>query len=410
MKIRDLYKAILEATGAIVNDDGLVSMTLPGEEPIPLMVKEKRLAMPTEKLLNAGAFNPDGSLIAFHPICENVVLNPSPVLQQLEKMMAFKLSLSLRELFVQLVAVAADPKQHKKLKMKAHGLLSALPDADERTRNDLTKIFESTTATGQKKLLSLYVRSGGMFNGEKVSRLGRFFPSVVDQLDEEKRSVLGVSLRKADVPAFLALVEYVLPEYKDPDKYAAPSNALVAPTFHALVKVYGKVANQINKVVDIHAAQLDDPDALRIDTDWLESVHDLTPYRELIPVLPGNDGEEGTRTVKVAPGKGAAATPTKASGTVSSVPARAVQPSGKGISVDDLIKAVTPPRPTFGGFTSNQPTRAGFAGGGFRSPQNQEADLPPWARKQPVAWGGGNQPAPGGWGGGGRGGRSGGTL
>jgi hypothetical protein len=87
MKLRELYNAILVASGAIVTDDDLISITRPDDDPVFCMVNEKRLAMPSEKLLNKGAFNPDGSLIAFHPMSENVVLGTSPVLTQLEKMM-----------------------------------------------------------------------------------------------------------------------------------------------------------------------------------------------------------------------------------------------------------------------------------------------------------------------------------
>lgn len=389
MKIRDLYKAILEAVGAVVSDDGLISMTRPGDDPVPFMVKEKRLAMPTDKLLNAGAFNPDGSLIAFHPICENVVLSTSPVLQKLETAMTFRLTWVLRELIMQLTAIAADPKLHKKLKMKAHGLLSALPEADEKTLAAFTKIAETTTAVGQKKLLSLYVRQGGTYGGEKVSRLGRFYPSIIDQLDEEKRTVLGVSLRKADVPMFTALLEYILPEYRDPDKYSAPSNALVAPTFHALIKVYGKVANQLNKIVDIHAAQLSNVELLTIPTDWLDEVADLSKYREIIPVLPGNDGEEGTKTVKQAPAKATVAATAKPGTTAviapASAAAKAKPAAGKGVSVDDMIRAVQPARPSFG-FNAQRPTNPPQRGG-WRGQQSQEEDLPPWARTQQQSWG-----------------------
>ena len=404
MKIRDLYNAILVAVGAVVNDDGLISMTRPNDEPVPFMVKDKRLAMPTEKLLNAGAFNPDGSLIAFHPICENVVLDTSPVLAKLETAMTFRLTWVVRELIMQLTAIAADPKLHKKLKMKAHGLLSALPEADEKTKDAFTKIAETTTTVGPKKLLALYVRQGGVYGGEKVSRLGRFYPSIVDQLDTEKRAILGVSLRKADVPMFLALIEYILPEYKDPDRYSAPSNGLVAPTFHALIKCYGKVANQLNKIVDIHAGQLNDADSLRIPTDWLDSVQDLTPYREIIPVLPGNDGEEGTKTVKTA-SKGAVVNTKPGTPVVGAPAAAAAKPksSGKGVSVDDLIRAVTPPPRAFNaGFT--QPARAP-ARGGWAGVQSQDEDLPPWARKAPTAAGWGQQGGGFQRGGGGFGGR-----
>lgn len=403
MKIRELYEAILVAVGAVVNDDGLISITSPSDEPTPLMVDGKRLALPTDKLLNAGAFNPDGALIAFHPICENVVLDASPVLKRLELAMTYRLTWVMRDLIQQLTAIAADPKQHKKLKMKAHGLLSALPDADERTKNDFFKIMEHTTTIGQKKLMTLYVRQGGTYGGEKVSRLGRFFPSIVDSLDQEKRTLFGVQLRKADVPAFLALIEYIVPDYRDPDRYSSPSNALVAPMFQALVKTYLKVANQLNKIIDIHAAQLDNADSMRIPTDWADEIQDLSKYRELIPVLPGNDGAEGTKTVKTAPGKPAATLPGKPAAA-----APKAKGDGKGISVDELIRKVAPPRPAFGGFGNRAAAAPARPAWGAARAQAPADDLPPWAR--PAASTNFSSGGGGGWGNRGGGFNSGGAL
>lgn len=383
MKILELYKAILISVGGVIDEDGLVSMSRPDDEPVAFMVSNKRLAIPTNRLLDAGAFNPDGKLIAFHPICENVVLENSPVLEKLNSAMTFRLTWVMRELIRELVIIAADPKLHKKLKMKAHGLLSAMPEASERTRKDLTKVLDNTTVIGSKKLLALYVRSGGMYGGEKVSRLGRFSPSIVDALDTKERKLLGVSLLKADVPAFLALIEYILPDYQDADRYNAPSNSLIAPTFHALVKTFYKVATQLNKIIDLHAEQLSDPNLLRIPLDWIDQVQDLSPYRDQIPVLPGNDGKDGTVSAKIAAPK-----PIVTAASAAQLK-QAAKVAKTGISVDDLVKSLAPApvaAAPYGSF-AGRPAANGWNG----RPNNQasDADLPPWAR--PVTsngWGG----------------------
>jgi hypothetical protein len=379
MNLLALYKAILLASGAIVSDEGLVSISRPEHDPIFCMVNGKRLALPTEELLKSGAFNPDKALIGFHPMCENVVLETSPVLAQLETLMTYRLTWTLRELLLQLVAIAANPKLHGKMKVPTHGLLSAMPNADDRTNKDFTKILESTSVVGPKKLITLYVRHGGVYGGDKVSRLARFFPAIVDALDQEKRTLLNVHLRIADVPAFLALLEYVLPEYRDADRYASPSNSLVAPSFHALVRTFGKVANQLNKIIDIHATHLSDIDSLRIDTSWLDSVHDLSSYRETIPVLPGNDGAEGTKAVR-----GATAIKTPQAPVACGV--TATRGPGTAVSVDDVVRAMAPPtRTAFGGF--QYPANHGISTRGFRAQQND--NLPSWARDQrQVPWGG----------------------
>ena len=381
MKIRDLYSAILEAVGAVVNEDDLISITRPEDEPVPLMVNDKRLAMPTDRLLNQGAFNEGTGLIAFHPICENVVLETSPVLEKLQTAMTFRLTWVMSELMRQLVAVAADPKLHKTMKIGAHGLLSALPDADDRTRNDFHKVIDSTSAMGAKKLLTLYIRKGASYEGAKVNRLGRFYPSIVDGLDQEKRTLYGVNLRKADVPAFLALMEYLLPEYKDADRYSAPSNSLVAPSFHALVKTYYKVANQLNKIIDIHADHLDQPDVLRIRTDWIEDVQDLSGYREKIPVLPGNDGAEGTKQQRSIQSPSAAP-----SGPAAAKAPAATSPGGR--SVQDVLQALQgQTQPQGGRFQGGNR----WGGGQAAQPGRPDPmDLPPWARPKeetPTRWG-----------------------
>ena len=366
MKIRDLYKAVLEAVGATINEDGLVSMIVPGDDPVPVNVNDKRLAMPTDKLLNQGAFNPDGGLIAFHPMCENVVLDTSPVLDKLEKSMIFRLTYVLRELIMQLTAVAADSKQHKKLKMAAHGLLSALPSADEKTREAFFDAMERTSVVGSKKLITLYTRKGGTYAGEKVSRLGRFYPSIMDHLDEKERTLLGVKLRKADVPAFAALIQYLLPDFRDPDQYAAPSNSQVAPTFQALLKTYAKVAKQLNKMVALHADHLSNADSLMIDVDWLEHVQDLSKYRELIPVLPGNDGADGTKVAKTT-GK-----PVSAVVGNAAAPAAPARSANGTVSLSEVLRQVMP----------NQRAGGRPQSGWGRAQQDPEADLPPWARTQ----------------------------
>ena len=389
MKVQALYKAILEAVGAIVTDDDLISITRPEADPIFATIGDKRLALPSDNLLNKGAFNSDGGLIAFHPLCENVVLDASPVLQHLEKMMAFRLTWVFRELLMQLVAIAANTKLHKKMKVKTHGLLSALPEADDRTRKDFVRILENTTVTGQKRLLTLFIRKGGTFGGDKVNQLGRFYPSIVDNLDKEKRTLLGVNLRIADVAGFLALIEYVLPDYQDSDRYSAPTNSPVAPAFHALLKTYGKVANQLNKIVDLHEAHLENADTLRINTEWLDAVQDLSQYREKIPMLPGNDGAEGTQTVKPQVSKPSHTQPPHTGGGAT--------PQKGGMTVDDVIRAMTPPAPRYGVFDQRQTNT------------RYDESLPPWVTQgepQRHSWDvsdrGRGAPPRGGRGGGGR--------
>lgn len=406
IKPTTLFELVLSSAGAVFDDTGLVSMRLANEDPMPWKIGGKRLAIPYKQLLRDGAFNEDGQLIAFQPFGENVVLDPSPVLESLNNALLHRLTNVTKELFVQLSHVAADKDKHPKMKMNAQKVLSALPDANERTAKDFSKIMAAAGTVGKQQLLSLFVRSSGTYGGEKVNRLGKFFPRVMSELEDGGNEIFGVELRKKDVPMFKNLMEYLLPGYEDPDTYSAPSNSPVAPSFHALLKCFAKVAAQLNKIVDIHARHLENADDLRIDVSWREAIDSLEEYRDLLPVLPGNDGKEGIKTQRVRAEKTTAATSTAAAA------APVVRKEG-GLSVTDFLGGMRQnSQAQVGGW--GQPNNAGgLQPTGFRAQQQEMMrrqreleNLPDWARPQEVNdrvnssnWGGGNGGFSGGRGG-----------
>lgn len=385
IKPTTLFEMVLNSAGADHDENGLVSMRMIDEEPMPWKIGGKRLAIPYKELLREGAFNEDGQLIAFQPFSENVVLDTSPVLESLNNAFLHRLTTVTKELIIQLSAVAADKEKHPKMKMNAQKVLSAMPDADETMAKSFAKIMQASSTVGKNQLLSLFVRSSGTYGGEKVHRLGKFFPRVAGELDDGGHEIFGVTLRKKkDVPMFKALLEYLFPGYEDPDTYSAPSNSPVAPTFHALLKCFAKVAAQLNKIVDIHARHLNNPDSLRIDIDWREAVESLEPYRDLLPVLPGNDGKEGIKTQRVRAEKSTAAAHTAAA----AAPAP-VRKEG-GVSVTDFLGGIRQSTQPAAASGWGQPANAGgLQPMGFRAQQQELIrrqreleQLPDWARPE----------------------------
>lgn len=396
IKPTTLFEMVLNSAGADHDENGLVSMRMIDEEPLPWKIGGKRLAIPYKELLREGAFNEGAQLIAFQPFSENVVLDTSPVLESLNNAFLHRLTTVTKDLVIQLSAIAADTSKHPKMKMNAQKVLSAMPDADEAMAKSFAKIMQASTTTGKNQLLSLFVRSSGTYGGEKVHRLGKFFPRVASELDDGGHEIFGVTLRKKkDVPMFKALLEYLFPGFEDPDTYSAPSNSPVAPSFHALLKCFAKVAGQLNKIVDIHARHLVNPEALRIDIDWRDAIETLDQYRDMLPVLPGNDGKEGIKTHRTRVEKAAVAAPAEEPAPV--------RREG-GVSVSDFLGGIRQTnQPQAGGW--GQPANAGgLQPTGFRAQQQEMMrrqqkieSLPDWCRpkepensrfEQNTGWGG----------------------
>lgn len=178
---------------------------------------------------------------------------------------------------------------------------------------------------------------------------------------------------------FKALMEYLFPGFEDPDTYSAPSNSPVAPSFHALLKCFAKVAAQLNKIVDIHARHLTNPDQLRIDIDWREAVESLEQYRDMLPVLPGNDGKEGIKTHRARAEKAAA----------TAAPAEELAPVRRegGVSVSDFLGGLRNKNQSQTGGWGQPANAGGLQPTGFRAQQQEMIrrqqkleSMPDWAR------------------------------
>lgn len=287
MTIIELYESIVKSLGLDIDEEGLVSMVL-DDQRYPCLIDGKRLAIPTQKRLRSGEW--DG-LIAFHPLSENVARGESPVIKKLRALVNYRLTEVISTLMTELMELASNPEIHSKVKPGQGELLQVLSEADEKTLKGLERVLSSVTTDGEHRLVSIYLKHGGRWMTNDYSRVAIADFPIVEEFESDEPTIFGKKLsRKRDKKSIEKLFMYLLPNSDSFETYSYGSNSMVAPYFHALCMSYATIAKQLNKITRKMRSHLDNPKAITIDLKWVDAMDDLKDYRDLIPVLEGNDG------------------------------------------------------------------------------------------------------------------------
>lgn len=402
MQLVALYKQILESIGLQVEDNDYVSMDLGGEKtPCNVTIGEesKRLVLPTQAILKEGNWT---ARVAFHPLCENVNLQESPVLKKLRTLINLRLNAVASVVLMELMTIAVNTDYHSKLSATASKYLSHVPDVDEKTLTALTKVLQKISTDGPHRLVNVYLRRGGQWKGNDVSRLAAVNFPILDAFDDDQLEIFGVKMRKKDKVAIGNLFNYVFPKAAEAGHYSYGSNSMIAPYFHALVRAYAKVAKQLNDVLTRYRKHIEAADELIANLDWVEMTDDLSVYRDLIPRLNGNDG---TRQDGEAPmldampkvgtvGVGNVTAP----GVVTPTAAPSPTASGNALTWDDVVRSRQQHSPQGQpgwqppAWNQPQPAPPARSARDMPRPVNQWGQQMPYGQAQPInQW---NQPQP----------------
>lgn len=284
----EFYEGVLVSAGLAVDDNGLVSYAIGGLN-TPTTIKDKRLVLPTREFLKEGNWD---DYIPFHPLSENIYRTESEVIKFLRNAINLRLMSSLTLLMADLVEIAADKDMHGQLIPKQSSLLTVLDKADAKTYEAFSKIINRVTPTGDRRIVSIYLKRGGKLRGEKYSRVGVVSFPITEEFDnEDTRTIYGVKLRVKDFQGFKNLMEYIIPDCDDLERYSYGSRSLEVPFFDSLLSAYVNVAEQINKKAKLFKKHLPNFDDIYIPLDFASELDNISGYRGLIPTLEGNDGE-----------------------------------------------------------------------------------------------------------------------
>lgn len=421
------YQQILHSLMMTTDDQGLVSGFSPDGLEGPITVPDgedrKRLVLPTRENLRQP--NWEGKM-AFHPLSESVYRGESPIIKKLKRTIVSRLNIATTILLRHFIDIACDTENHGNLSSKQTRILECVPDPDDKTLADLTKVADNFGKTSDDEFFTLYLKHGGRYKGKECSRLAVVDFPIMEQLEDEKtRSVFGVKLRVKDFKALKNLFLYIFPDAEQPEAYnhgvLSEDNAS-APYFRALMGAFYNVAHRLNARSWLFRKHLNDYEIVHIPLDWVDGMDHLDAFRELIPPLTGNDGAPGPldqhtqpTPQEAAPGQTASK---ESSQGLSWSEIRNRMQSGMATPQQPAMPAMAPPQqpvpswmrqgggqpqvpqqpPVPPGFYASDPrlqpapAPSWLGGGGNMAPQQpMQQNVPSWQQQQPMQ---GGQPLP----------------
>lgn len=334
-----LYESMLADLAVVPDDRGLLSLKTQ-EGLSPCLCNRKRLVLPTQEVLRASLWN---EWTGFHPLSENIVRGESPVITKLKILVSARLTLTLTEVLLSLMAVASDTNNHDKLTPDESQFLKLVPTVDKTTFENLDKILSQIEIQGEKRLVNVYIKRPARINGQNYTRGTMISFPILAELMRDDLDVYGVRVRKSDKAAILALMRFIYPDCDNVEAYSAGSSSMVAPYFDSLMRAFAKAAKplrdlirQFNNYIAPEMVQYFD-----MSLAWEVEMDNLPRYRDLIPVLEGNEGEVTVGTQGI---PGAATTSPAVVAQVTAPPVQH-QPSPLPVAAPPIQPFTTPQQP-----------------------------------------------------------------
>ncbi|WDS62368.1 hypothetical protein [Pseudomonas phage D6] len=287
LSLSKVYEGILKSMQYDVDDSGLVSIVTPTGTKAEAKVNGARLVIPTNKRLRDG-FTED--LQPYHPLCESLSRKgTSPVLQHMQRSVKQHLGFLVSFMADALVKMSLNTSIHKDLPPDMSDVLMKLTGVTDKTQTILDKLIPA--AHKQNKLITVYLKGPGTFQGQKVNRVAVIRFPILDELDNDadKDNVLGVKVPSKQRKVISNLLRLIVPFGDSPEEYSAGTVSRVAPFFTAFLQAYHKIATRLNQSINRYAGPLALP-LKPIELFPLEWIEEFPKIYNQIPSLNGNDG------------------------------------------------------------------------------------------------------------------------
>ncbi|MNV41327.1 hypothetical protein D3C71_1329610 [compost metagenome] len=181
-------------------------------------------------------------------------------------------------------------------------VLMKLTGITDKTQAILDKLIPA--AHKQNKLVTVYLKGAGTFQGQKVNRIAVIRFPILDELDNDadKDMVLGVKVPAKQRKVISGLLRLIVPFGDSPEEYSAGTISRVARFFTAFLQAYHKIATRMNQSINRFAGPLALP-LKPIELFPLEWIDEFPSIYNQIPSLNGNDGgtDEVDAEAQVAP-------------------------------------------------------------------------------------------------------------
>lgn len=287
------YEGVRKALGFNKKEDESWCVAYGDSSFADVTIKEKKLVTPTDEVLRKADWD---HYIAFHPICENVRRKKSIVQERLQAYVALRIKNIIIEQILAMTAIAVDSDSHDKLSADQREFLPLFGEITEKTYKTFTtitrKFVSAESAPGVNELVSVGVRRGGTWKGEDYSRLCTITFPVIDEEVGSDGKIYGTKVTNKERKIFFDVLRYILPRIDVPEAYCYGTRSDTAPNFHCLMSAFHAVAVDLNRVTRL-LGEIDPEfkNKFHVVTSWANDLPTLSDFRDVIPILDGNEGE-----------------------------------------------------------------------------------------------------------------------
>lgn len=293
-RLLSFYRQVLASVDLPADEEGRIFYQAAGdEERTPAAVDGKDWILPTREAL--GTRNIWEDHIAFHPLSENFLNGESPVLGKFKAAINLRLGAVAAELMGWLVKFAAEPELQASgnVSAKASKYLKLVPNIKKITSERFEEILDRSAGSSDRRFVNLYLKRGGdILDSRYQWACIATFP-FRQELEGEQPKIFGVTISKKDQQSFKDLFDYMLPDNEDIATYSAGSMIKSACKFDATLRSFAKIAERLNEIIHIHKKVIPPVNAknLLIDLEWMSELDSLDKLADVVPPLPGNEGE-----------------------------------------------------------------------------------------------------------------------
>lgn len=288
-KLIDFYSKLLLDVGVFDKDGQGLLFYNQGDAAHPVSLSGTRLCLPTRELVRDGDWT---ARTAFHPLSEQINQGPSPVLNAFKAYIIERIKPLYKLIAVELAELTADSSRHKALTTKASKFMKTLVGFDDTTTKTLEKILKRTSSDiPEKRLVSIFLQGsqgGGVLRSCKVS-----FPVMDDAESEDTTTFFEVAMprKTKDKALIVSLLNYVLGEA---DMFDGDVKKGDAPYFESLLISFHKIAEHLNRLIDLHGTACPVLKDFRFHLEWADELATFGEFCEkygvAVPALPGNVG------------------------------------------------------------------------------------------------------------------------
>lgn len=295
-KLKDLteaYKLLLASVNVVTQSDDLLVQDI-DDMKTQVMVDGRPLALPTDNIVN----NYSDSIVVFHPICENLLLGESPVLQEFRMLIMEFLNDYALNLVDSILSIAVDEQLVSELKPTQVEFMRCTAGADATSLSNWRSVMRRAGTRGSaNRLLTIFLKRGAMYNGNKHKRVANVNFNILDKIEDGGSTLFGAKVRKNDLKVYNRILTKIFDKVEEEDGYSAYSDSLTAPYFESLVKAYHNVLEDLNSVSWNLRKPIEQSTArkLHVNTDFMDALSDIRKYRDVLPTMPLNDGDRNTR-------------------------------------------------------------------------------------------------------------------